>query len=89
MENEKLLCQPNKTLDFSSKIPHGWQHFLNLMNTSQKKNGNTEIDEIMKTELNICKSYTRNHSDKFRLVHKYVNARIYFSFIKSLKFHIR
>jgi len=53
------------------------------------KNGNTETDEIMKTELNICKNYKRKHSDKFRLVQKYANACIYFPFIKSLKFHIR
>jgi hypothetical protein len=54
------------------------------------KNGNTEFDEIMKTELNICKSCKRSQCDKFRLVYKkHVNASTYFPFNKSLKFHIR
>jgi hypothetical protein len=72
MRNEKLSYQPNKTRLFAEDI--AWLTKFSQFYKYLAKNGNTEIDEIMKTELNTCmsRSYKRTHSDKFRLVHKYV-----------------
>jgi hypothetical protein len=33
--NEKLSDQSNKNIVFSAKVSHGWQNFINFMNTSQ------------------------------------------------------